>query len=288
MNVGKNFFSSFQFLKAWTNPSFRNEFEDESHELQLICFRITCVTLTFFVLCFSFIDYLIIPTFATYFLKIRLACSSFIALLFLITLFFPEFVRRNTPFFYFLVFVGTSAFLSWMVMLTGGHRSIYYAGINLVILMQAGLMPINMGYVLFNSFAVYMIYLLPILWFDSLISPAHLVNNSAFMLMTTILTLISNTFLYFLRFQEFYGRKSLHGLNKQLHELAMKDGLTGLWNNRFLKHQLEVAVKFAKRYSTPFSLLMIDLDHFKEFNDRYGHLVGDHILQDIAKAKIFK
>ena len=103
------------------------------------------------------------------------------------------------------------------------------------------------------------------------------------MAMTAILTMVSNTFLYFLRFQEYYGRKNLYGLNQQLHEMAMKDGLTGLWNNRFLKHQLEVAIKFSKRYMTPFSVLMIDLDHFKEFNDQYGHLVGDRVLQETSR-----
>ncbi len=60
------------------------------------------------------------------------------------------------------------------------------------------------------------------------------------------------------------------------------DDLTGLYNRRFFNEQLERELFRARRYGHPFSILMIDIDDFKTINDRYGHPVGDKVLQDLA------
>ena len=76
-------------------------------------------------------------------------------------------------------------------------------------------------------------------------------------------------------------------LKQQAQELRSKsyaDGLTGIPNRRrFDEHALEV-VRLAKRNNTPLSLIMIDIDFFKQYNDRYGHLTGDQCLIDVAAA----
>lgn len=69
----------------------------------------------------------------------------------------------------------------------------------------------------------------------------------------------------------------------QLRELAITDDLTRLYNSRHFYSQLESEVKRYERYKRPFSILMIDLDHFKHFNDTYGHLEGDRILRRVAR-----
>lgn len=66
-------------------------------------------------------------------------------------------------------------------------------------------------------------------------------------------------------------------------KLAVKDPLTGLYNRRFLEETLERNIAIACRYGQPLSILMIDVDHFKRFNDLYGHSHGDKVLQTIAK-----
>jgi diguanylate cyclase (GGDEF)-like protein len=70
--------------------------------------------------------------------------------------------------------------------------------------------------------------------------------------------------------------------NLLLEEMAITDGLTGVPNYRFFIDKLEEEVKRSRRYKTPFSLLIIDLDNFKEVNDNYGHRHGDYVLREVA------
>ncbi|MDR7031278.1 sensor domain-containing diguanylate cyclase [Rhizobium rosettiformans] len=71
---------------------------------------------------------------------------------------------------------------------------------------------------------------------------------------------------------------------EQLEGLANKDGLTGIANRRCFNERLDAAVEFAKRSREPLSLLMVDVDHFKAYNDTYGHPAGDEVLRALAKA----
>lgn len=72
--------------------------------------------------------------------------------------------------------------------------------------------------------------------------------------------------------------------NKQLEGLSKKDGLTGLYNHRYLKEQAMIEYNRSFRYGSPLSLLMIDIDYFKSINDTYGHLFGDSVLKGIAST----
>jgi diguanylate cyclase (GGDEF)-like protein len=65
---------------------------------------------------------------------------------------------------------------------------------------------------------------------------------------------------------------------EKLQKLAITDGLTKLYNSRSFYSQLELEVDRYNRYKHPLSLLLLDIDHFKEFNDTYGHLEGDKVL----------
>ncbi len=71
-------------------------------------------------------------------------------------------------------------------------------------------------------------------------------------------------------------------LMKQIRELAVRDALTGLYNRRELHRFLEYELLKSRRYKHPLSILLIDIDHFKEINDRFGHRTGDEILQQVA------
>jgi diguanylate cyclase (GGDEF)-like protein/PAS domain S-box-containing protein len=73
-------------------------------------------------------------------------------------------------------------------------------------------------------------------------------------------------------------------LEERLSTLALTDGLTGLWNRRAFDEALEREWLRTLREGSELSLLMLDIDHFKEFNDRYGHLVGDDCLRAVAVA----
>lgn len=74
--------------------------------------------------------------------------------------------------------------------------------------------------------------------------------------------------------------------NANLYHLAITDGLTQLFINRYFKQKLHDEILRAKRYKHPLSLIMTDIDHFKKFNDTYGHQQGDAVL--VTTAKIYK
>jgi len=69
----------------------------------------------------------------------------------------------------------------------------------------------------------------------------------------------------------------------RLERLAIRDELTGLYNYRYLQSRLSEEFKRAERYREPLSCAMLDIDHFKTFNDRYGHDVGDLVLKQVAE-----
>lgn len=75
----------------------------------------------------------------------------------------------------------------------------------------------------------------------------------------------------------------LEGLSRRLRDLAYRDSLTGLYNHRYFQEELAHEVERAQRYGKPLSVLMLDVDRFKEVNDTYGHLMGDTLLSYVAQ-----
>ncbi len=73
-------------------------------------------------------------------------------------------------------------------------------------------------------------------------------------------------------------------LYRRVQDQAITDGLTGLFNHRYFYERLEQEIARARRYGTPVSLLMLDIDDFKAFNDRHGHLAGDAVLREMANV----
>lgn len=74
----------------------------------------------------------------------------------------------------------------------------------------------------------------------------------------------------------------LREMNAQLEALSVTDALTGLANRRRLMTRLDEEVQRARRYKTPLSVVMIDIDHFKDVNDTHGHAMGDMVLRNIG------
>ncbi|MBS3787219.1 PAS domain S-box protein [Candidatus Bipolaricaulota bacterium] len=71
-------------------------------------------------------------------------------------------------------------------------------------------------------------------------------------------------------------------LEKELREQAIRDPLTDLYNRRYFNETLKKEVQKVKRYEKPLAFLMIDVNRFKEINDRYSHQIGDEVLQEVA------
>jgi len=73
-------------------------------------------------------------------------------------------------------------------------------------------------------------------------------------------------------------------LQKQLEELSYQDGLTGVANRRMFDNRLQMEWSNAQRNSLPLSLILLDIDYFKQYNDHYGHVRGDDCLKSVGQA----
>ncbi|MDB5846298.1 MAG: hypothetical protein JWP29_50, partial [Rhodoferax sp.] len=80
-----------------------------------------------------------------------------------------------------------------------------------------------------------------------------------------------------------HQRQALEAANARLAQLSATDGLTGIANRRHFDEQLATEWLREARHQEPLALLMIDIDHFKLYNDRYGHLAGDECLRRVAQ-----
>jgi diguanylate cyclase (GGDEF)-like protein len=69
---------------------------------------------------------------------------------------------------------------------------------------------------------------------------------------------------------------------QKMYDAALHDGLTRAFNKRHFLERLQVEVAYAARHKTPLTLIMIDIDHFKQVNDKFGHLAGDYVLATLA------
>ena len=84
---------------------------------------------------------------------------------------------------------------------------------------------------------------------------------------------------YLNQFEISYDKALLH---KKIKDLAIRDGLTGLYNRRYFNERLELEIQTAKRVQHPLSLIFFDIDHFKKYNDINGHPMGDMLLRGIG------
>lgn len=76
--------------------------------------------------------------------------------------------------------------------------------------------------------------------------------------------------------------KELEKKNQLLAHMVITDGLTGLYNHKYMFERVEMEISEVKRYEKIFSLIMLDVDFFKKVNDTYGHQVGDTVLMEVA------
>lgn len=71
---------------------------------------------------------------------------------------------------------------------------------------------------------------------------------------------------------------------RRLAELSITDELTGLANIRYFRSQMEEEMQRHHRFGSPFSVIFLDVDHFKSFNDTHGHAAGDRVLKELART----
>lgn len=73
-------------------------------------------------------------------------------------------------------------------------------------------------------------------------------------------------------------------LTERFKALAVRDGLTGIFNRRFINERLEEELSLARRHGLECSVILVDIDHFKQINDQHGHQMGDEVLRHVARV----
>jgi len=138
-------------------------------------------------------------------------------------------------------------------------------------------------------------YLVGLSFYGAIVT--NLVGMATFVISAKVLGLAQATLIYqfvVLLFASVVGATLAHNLEwlqreswleqRLLEETAERDGLTGLYNRRRFEMNLAFTWEQGLRESRPLALMMIDVDHFKPFNDRYGHQAGDEALKQVANV----
>ncbi len=79
-------------------------------------------------------------------------------------------------------------------------------------------------------------------------------------------------------------RSDLHVRAEELKEISITDPMTGLLNRRYFQERLTEEIERTRRHGLPICLIIIDIDDFKQVNDKYGHLIGDEVLKDVSQV----
>ena len=111
----------------------------------------------------------------------------------------------------------------------------------------------------------------------------HIILAIFLFIYIVVIVLLSKS-MYKNRIKSIHNQESLQKSIEELHKLSITDSLTKIYNRRYFFEAGENLIEIAKRESKPISLLMLDIDYFKNVNDTYGHQAGDTVLIELTKA----
>jgi len=164
----------------------------------------------------------------------------------------------------------------------------YYAGLTVVLLFSYIATGLRFKYTLLIGWGLIVIYLISSLFFMK-VNPIFQINNIFFLIFFNIIGMISSYWfekhqrnLFLLSNLIVIERKELEKINRKLKDLSIKDPLTKIANRRYFNEFFSREWKRALRHNQPISVIMLDIDYFKKYNDSLGHQKGDKVLLKIA------
>ncbi|WP_457625226.1 diguanylate cyclase [Persephonella sp.] len=238
-------------------------------------------------LLFGIADFILFPHIHTELWSIR-SFTIFILIPFILYVFLSkDHFKVYTAYCFISVIAGLSI-VGMMFVISPLEAQVYYAGIFLVIFFVYTVSGIPFIYSSISSLVIILVYLLVDLYFLRS-DYKYLISNLFFLGSANIIGMIGGYILeYYIRkdflssLKIYLDKNELEELTGRLKTLSEHDELTDLANRRKLKGFFERELKRAVRENFPISVLMIDIDYFKDYNDSYGHLKGDLILKEIG------
>jgi diguanylate cyclase (GGDEF)-like protein len=228
-------------------------------------------------------------------LRVLLFTPISLALLYVAWRHAHRFMHLVPPIIYEVVVVGTglaaAVSLAFILSETKSPFAHFYHVGFLVVIMYGNLVQrVRFWYAVVFSLALLGIHVAGVVLLDNfpprLLWPIVMLVTS-----TAIFSLIANYAMerderrrYLLTLRERGVVRALTRAHERLQELSRVDGLTGLYNRRHFQEYLQQVWERAQYDHSPLCVLMVDIDHFKKYNDRYGHPAGDECLRQVAKV----
>jgi len=239
---------------------------------------------------FNFTDRVMLPDVADVAWKIRFLLVTPImagALILVRYRWFPRFTELVVG---FLIFVTAASII--LLLALSNHPNVvnYHTGIILIVIFGNIVVRLPFWHAFGLSWSIFGAFYLVVPYVTAMSSP-QAINSCVVLATANIISLIGNYQMerevrrdFLLTMLQQINAVKLRSANRQLRRLSVSDELTGLANRRHFDRCFGGEWRVAARQQYPISLIFIDIDHFKRYNDHYGHLAGDRCLQKLGEA----
>jgi diguanylate cyclase (GGDEF)-like protein len=263
------------------------DFESILERRNVVGLRLAALLVSILFPLFWILDWVVLPGWAMLTLWLRLFATFYSLSIWIATFRRYDLVYRHTNRLAISLGILISGLISIMAWLDQGYESPYYAGLNLVILGCSFLFSWPWRLMIGFNMLLYGFYMVPLLIGSIAIQDTGVaITNQFFLLSTILISVIAQQHRLAQEKKDFLAIQHHQELLQQAKTLAATDPLTGLYNRRQMFTLGAYELGHARRLKKPLSALVIDIDHFKQINDTYGHQAGDEVLQ--AAAHVFQ
>ncbi len=278
-------------------PRLEKQFLDDGAARRLRYFAISGALSLFMFNGFLIADYLMVPDVFWLAVKLRVFGFTPVALLLLllpwlardwVLKYIPPVVVECIVLGSGLSTVASLVYIQWA---SQSPLSQYYqVGVMVVVMYGNIVQRLRFWYALGYSLTIFAMYVGGVLLMPAF-NERLMLPITFMMIATVICSLLANYMLeqdqrisYLLALRRRQLKRDLDDKQNLLNKLARTDALTDLFNRRHFQEYLDFTWQRASHDEIPVSIIMLDVDHFKAYNDRYGHAAGDHCLQQVARA----
>lgn len=290
-----------QFDKTLSWPRFpaalERQFVNDSAPRRLRYFLLSGLLSLFVFNGFLLVDYLMAPDVFWLAVKIRVGMFTPFAIIALLCVWLKRHsMSPQTSTLvgdYLVVISGAFAAACLAYILSNSHAptsQYYHVGLMVVIMYGNMVQRLRFWYAVAFSLTVYLIHIGGVMMVPAF-NPRLILPITMLIGATMVFTLMANYALerderrqYLLSMRRKHLLQDLGEVQQRLQQLSRMDTLTGLFNRRHFQQYLEQTWQRALYDQAPVAVLMLDVDHFKQYNDRYGHPVGDQCLMQVAHA----